>query len=1093
MRVQGVISTATLHRCRFFAAAVTAGVWAALLPLVAHAVNITASTAADVCLISANPCVVNQQVDVVANSTLDFGIRDVNVGASGRFNFGAGNGVIKCGSFTANPSGVNYAINARGAGPVSGTASGVVEVDARKGCSQGSRACLQDTDCQLGACGIRRCSLRSTKECNGDSDCNWGTCLVNTTRRCSLNSTIRCTSDAQCNLGTCPSQLTCQGDAASPVSCSSNTDCQFGACSIGTGAIDINGSILGNSDVPAIVSLHAASTVAIRKSVNLNSTSSNSDGGELEMTTASGDIEVFSPTGSVSVGGGGLASGGALRVVAGGSFRLNGAVDCTGGDFDGGSVDIAADVDVTVNGDINCNAISGAGYGGEILIDAGRDLSVNGVGANNRTDLFTEGHTDAFNSSGDGGSQELTAGRDLAMNVFTTYQGSGSAPEGYGSDMFISAGGDFVFNGQIESASKGLLGAGGFVQISSGGKASVLESGGVNLTGGEGGGGALEFIGSGAVDFRGTTDASAGSLGSGGAVLVSSDADVAFSGHLTTNGGAGGSGDGQLEINACRITVAATGFLDNKALQGLNLLKAHESMKLLASSKVINSTGTNVLTYRSAAKPPVRSGTITPTPQLVVDPTLVGCPVCGNAEIDQGETCDDGNTRSGDGCSSACQNEKCIAQTPGYPAVPLCSDGDDCSVDTCNTSVNGGQCQHLQTCDDGIACTTDSCVSSQCVHAPVDASCSDGNVCTDDLCSAQTGCSHVANVASCDDGAYCTLADHCSNKLCVGGGARNCSDGVDCTVDACNETSDQCTHQTNNAACSDGSFCDGVETCNAVTGCVAGVAVNCSNLNTACGTGVCNEAQDTCSTQPANEGGSCDDGNFCTVGDTCQSGVCVGGAARDCSDGVACTVDACNETSDQCTHQTNNAACSDGSFCDGVETCNAVTGCVAGVAVDCSNLNTACGTGVCNEAQDTCSTQPGNEGGGCNDGNVCTSGDKCSAGLCQGQAIPNCAICGNGIVDIGEDCDDGNTLFVSGQYCAANCLRVPCGKPTNSADSTPKASDALFTLRSAVGSAVCDRRLCDVDNNGFISAGDALRILRAAVGQSVTLTCPAVP
>jgi len=36
--------------------------------------------------------------------------------------------------------------------------------------------------------------------------------------------------------------------------------------------------------------------------------------------------------------------------------------------------------------------------------------------------------------------------------------------------------------------------------------------------------------------------------------------------------------------------------------------------------------------------------------------------VCGNGIIDVGETCDDGNTIDGDGCSSTCQSgPTCIA------------------------------------------------------------------------------------------------------------------------------------------------------------------------------------------------------------------------------------------------------------------------------------------------------------------------------------------------------------------------------------------------------------------------------------------------
>jgi len=51
----------------------------------------------------------------------------------------------------------------------------------------------------------------------------------------------------------------------------------------------------------------------------------------------------------------------------------------------------------------------------------------------------------------------------------------------------------------------------------------------------------------------------------------------------------------------------------------------------------------------------------------------------------------------------------------------------------------------------------------------------------------------------------------------------------------------------------------------------------------------------------------------------------------DCTaDGVTCTNDAC--VSQECTYTANDANCSDNTFCNGAETCNAVSGCQAGTA-----------------------------------------------------------------------------------------------------------------------------------------------------------------
>jgi cysteine-rich repeat protein len=49
------------------------------------------------------------------------------------------------------------------------------------------------------------------------------------------------------------------------------------------------------------------------------------------------------------------------------------------------------------------------------------------------------------------------------------------------------------------------------------------------------------------------------------------------------------------------------------------------------------------------------------TPEQVTGNLCQVVPICGNGIIEAGETCDDGNYASGDGCSADCQVEKCLA------------------------------------------------------------------------------------------------------------------------------------------------------------------------------------------------------------------------------------------------------------------------------------------------------------------------------------------------------------------------------------------------------------------------------------------------
>jgi cysteine-rich repeat protein len=80
------------------------------------------------------------------------------------------------------------------------------------------------------------------------------------------------------------------------------------------------------------------------------------------------------------------------------------------------------------------------------------------------------------------------------------------------------------------------------------------------------------------------------------------------------------------------------------------------------------------------------------------------------------------------------------------------------------------------------------------------------------------------------------------------------------------------------------------------------------------------------------------------------------------------------------------------------------------VFADDFTVGTPGGTPVCGN----CILDPGEQ---CDDGNV-VSGDGCSA---------NCTteVCGNGILDPGEQCDDGNV--VSGDGCSASCTIEECG------------------------------------------------------------------
>jgi choice-of-anchor B domain-containing protein len=267
-----------------------------------------------------------------------------------------------------------------------------------------------------------------------------------------------------------------------------------------------------------------------------------------------------------------------------------------------------------------------------------------------------------------------------------------------------------------------------------------------------------------------------------------------------------------------------------------------------------------------------------------------------------------------------------------------------------DTDANGipdnceGECQTDADCDDGNACTLDSCEAraSTCNHIPE----------YDDLiycCNPETG-----DLTSLDDG------NDCTEGFCEPDGAINWFDMVFGTP--CGDPSD--------------TDCDNPDTCD--------------------GAGTCMP-----NTEP--NGTACESGAFCVVGEACMNGVCQMGVPRDCNDGVSCTDDSCDEVSDTCVHVANNAVCNNGLWCDGIEICDPVLGCIVqpGTVPDCDDGD-ECTDDSCDEVTDSCVTAPvACIGVPCAGDPPCAAPCTCDvqAGVCACGVVPI-----SGFVPAGADC-----------------------------------------------------------------------------------------
>lgn len=279
----------------------------------------------------------------------------------------------------------------------------------------------------------------------------------------------------------------------------------------------------------------------------------------------------------------------------------------------------------------------------------------------------------------------------------------------------------------------------------------------------------------------------------------------------------------------------------------------------------------------------------------------------------------------------------------------------------------------------------------------------------------QTGCvppqpTQCADNAACDDGNFCNGAETC-DPTNANAGTDGCVAGVEpCTSEqTCNEETDNCDNCTTNADCDNGDFCDGTETCSGGD-CVAGTNP-CSGA-----TPECDEAADAC--VECLTDADCDDGDFCNGDETCAAGSCVAGTDP-CDAG-----ETCDEATDSCIAEcASDADCNDGDFCNGEETCDptnaaaGLDGCVAGDD-PCADDGVFCnGTESCDEDTDTCSS----------------SGDPC-----EGTETPVCdetageCIAGDPC-DTDADCpDDG--LFCTGTESCVDGFCQSSGDPCDTAN-----------------------------------------------------------
>jgi hypothetical protein len=154
-----------------------------------------------------------------------------------------------------------------------------------------------------------------------------------------------------------------------------------------------------------------------------------------------------------------------------------------------------------------------------------------------------------------------------------------------------------------------------------------------------------------------------------------------------------------------------------------------------------------------------------------------------------------------------------------------------------------------------------------------------------------------------------------------------------------------------------------------------------------CQLGCTCDTEDACcdGCKPINEGGQCDDNNACTQTDSCSFGVCMGGNPVECAALDQChIVGECDTATGECSNPPaeDATACDDGDPCTVLDSCS--LGVCAGEEMDCAAQDDCHEMGACDPYLGMCVNPPKLNGASCDGlGDGTTGSGVCLDGECN--------------------------------------------------------------------------------------------------------------
>ncbi|HVK89712.1 MAG TPA: DUF4215 domain-containing protein [Kofleriaceae bacterium] len=435
---------------------------------------------------------------------------------------------------------------------------------------------------------------------------------------------------------------------------------------------------------------------------------------------------------------------------------------------------------------------------------------------------------------------------------------------------------------------------------------------------------------------------------------------------------------------------------------------------------------------------------------------------CNNGVLDQGETCEDGNTDPNDTCVN-CQVARCgdnfvqtgVEQCDGSAGTKPAGHNEA----TCGTMgaqacrwvyCGNGVLEGSEQCDDGNNTSGDGCAAA-CVRE----FCGDSvdNNGTAEACDGgPTGsatCNINCTLSSCGDGVVNTKYTVPSS----GNLKEQCDDGGTSNGDGCN---DKCQFERcGNGILDSGEQCDGAAGTPPVGSATCGTSGVTACRWVYCGNGIL-DGSEQCDNGAANSNTAACKAN-CTL-NTCGDGFQLAGI-EGCDNGTSN-----NGATKACTPMCQPNRCGDGypfTSAGGTEECD------DGDLENNDSCTTTCQIPECGDGQingsEVC--DDGNTGNG--DGCRGTGGSACTVETgwtCTGTTVSKCtanSVCGNGIKQGSEGCDDGGTM--PGDGCSMMCAVEPgwtcTGIQPSTCTHTPVCGDGITE-----GIEMCDYGT--MDNNG---------------------------